>query len=67
MRAALQRETTLFVHSQLRENGHPVDCGRRTTRFRNERLARHYGIPNVTGPEFRRVNWPAQDRAGLFA
>jgi len=33
--------------------------------FLNERLARHYGIPNVTGPEFRRVTLP-EPRRGLL-
>ena len=33
--------------------------------FVNERVARHYGIPNVTGPEFRRVTLPA-DRRGIL-
>src|SRR5438876_88573 len=35
--------------------------------FLNERLARHYGIPNVAGPEYRRVTWLGPERAGLLA
>ena len=31
--------------------------------FVNERLARHYGIPNVAGDEFRRVTLPATTTA----
>jgi hypothetical protein len=34
--------------------------------FVNERLARHYGIPDVTGPEFRRVQYPDARRKGLL-
>jgi hypothetical protein len=32
----------------------------------NERVARHYGIPNVYGPEFRRITLPDGTRAGLL-
>lgn len=67
LREAFQRETTLFVQSQLRENGHPAELWTANYTFLNERLARHYGIPNVAGPEYRRVNWPSPDRAGLLA
>ena len=41
-------------------------CGGDYT-FLNERLARHYGIPSVSGPEYRRVTWPGPERAGLLA
>ena len=34
--------------------------------FVNERLARHYGIPNVTGPEFRRVSLEGTPRRGVL-
>jgi hypothetical protein len=34
--------------------------------FLNDRLARHYGIPNVSGAEFRRVTLPGNDRGGLL-
>ena len=34
--------------------------------FVNERLARHYGIPNVYGSHFRRVSLPGQTRRGLL-
>lgn len=34
--------------------------------FVNERLARHYGIPGVTGPEFRMVQYPDSRRGGLL-
>ena len=34
--------------------------------FVNERLARHYGIPNVTGTEFRRVSLPPERRDELL-
>jgi hypothetical protein len=34
--------------------------------FVNERLARHYGIPGVTGPDFRKVSYPDETRRGLL-
>jgi hypothetical protein len=67
LREAFLRETTLFVQSLLRANSHPAALWTADYTFLNERLARHYGIPNVAGPEYRRVNWPAPDRAGLLA
>lgn len=67
LRDAFQRETTLFVQSQLRENGHPTGLWTANYTFLDERLARHYGVPDVSGPEYRRVDWPAPERAGLLA
>jgi hypothetical protein len=66
LRQALLRETTLFIQSQLRENGHAADLWTANYTFLNERLARHYGIANVTGPDYRRVTWPTLERAGLL-
>jgi len=67
LRAAFQKETELFVESQLREDRSSVDLWTSNYTFLNERLARHYGIPNVSGPEYRRVTWPGPERAGLLA
>lgn len=67
LRGALRRETELFVESQLREDRSPLDLWTANYTFLNERLARHYGIPNVSGPEYRRVIWTAPERAGLLA
>ena len=67
LRAALRRETELFVESQLREDRSALDLWTANYTFLNERLARHYGIPNVSGPEYRRVTWPGPERAGLLA
>jgi len=62
-----RRETELFVETQLREDRNPVDLWTANYTFLNERLARHYGIPDVTGPEYRRVTWRGPERAGLLA
>jgi mono/diheme cytochrome c family protein len=67
LRAAFEQETERFVESQLRENRSIVDLLSADYTFLNERLARHYGIPNVYGTRFRRVQLadPAE-RGGLL-
>jgi hypothetical protein len=67
LRGAFRRKTELFVESQLREDRSPLDLWTANYTFLNERLARHYGIPNVSGSEYRRVTWPGPERAGLLA
>ena len=66
LREALVRETELFVASQMREDGSLVDLLTADYTFVNERLARHYGIPNVYGSRFRRVTLPDETRRGLL-
>lgn len=66
LRTALRLETELFVESQLRDDRHPLDLWTSNYTYLNERLARHYGMPNVIGAEFRRVTWPGTERAGLL-
>ena len=67
LREAYRRETELFVWSTIREDRTVVDLlGARYT-YVNERLARHYGIPNVYGARFRRVELPPDSpRGGLL-
>ena len=55
-RARCARETELFFDSLVREDRSVLDLLTADYTFVNERLARHYGIPNVTGPTFRRVH-----------
>jgi hypothetical protein len=66
LRAALIRETDLFFESMLREDRSLLDLLRADYTFLNERLARHYGIPGVHGPEFRRVTLTGEERKGLL-
>ena len=66
LRTAMQRETELFIASQLRDDRNPLDLWNANYTFLNERLARHYGLPGITGPEYRRVIWPGSERAGLL-
>jgi hypothetical protein len=63
---AMGRETRLFLESQLRDDRDPVELWTANYTFMNERLARHYGVPGVSGQEFRRVAWPDANRAGLL-
>ena len=66
LRQAFQRETELFVASQLRDDLSVVNLLTADYTFVNERLARHYGIPNVYGSHFRRVTLPDETRRGLL-
>ena len=62
---ALKKETELFFNSLVREDRSLLDLLTADYTYANERVARHYGIPNVTGAEFRRVTLPA-DRRGIL-
>ena len=66
LRDALRQETELFVESQLREDRSVVDLLRADYSFLNERLARHYGIPGITGSHYRQVALPDDRRGGLL-
>jgi cytochrome c5 len=60
LRNAFQRETELFFDSIVHEDRSVLDLLTADYTFVNERLARHYGIPNVYGPRFRRVTLPPE-------
>ncbi len=66
LREAFQRETELFVQDQLTADRSVVDMLTANYTFMNERLARHYGIPNVYGSHFRKIQYPDGRRAGLL-
>ena len=55
LRAAMRKETELFVDSIVHEDRSVTDLLDANYTFLNERLAKHYGIPNVYGSNFRRV------------
>src|SRR5439155_6626984 len=65
-RAAFQEETRLFLNDQLRADRPALELFTANYTFVNERLARHYGIPNVLGSHFRRVTLPGDARGGLL-
>src|SRR6185436_5443679 len=62
LRHAMQRETELFFDNVVREDRSVLDLFTADYTFVNERLALHYGIPNVAGPAFRRVSYPDDKR-----
>jgi len=67
LRSAMQRETELFISSVFTENRSVLDLLRANYTFLNERLARHYGVPNIKGSYFRRVTFPEGSvRGGLL-
>ena len=64
LRQAFRLETELFVDSVVREDRSVLDLLRTDYTFLNERLAKHYGIPNVYGSRFRRVELARDSRRG---
>ena len=60
LRRSVQRESELFFESIIREDRSILDLLTADYTFVNERLARHYGIPNVYGSRFRRVTLPPE-------
>lgn len=66
LRQALERETTLFLEAQLRDDRGALELLTANYTFLNERLAKHYGIPNVYGSHFRQVTLTDPRRAGLL-
>ncbi|HEV8393110.1 MAG TPA: DUF1592 domain-containing protein [Vicinamibacterales bacterium] len=66
LRQAFERELKLFVASIIREDRNVLDLMTADYTFVNERLAQHYGIPNVYGPQFRRVRLADDARKGLL-
>jgi mono/diheme cytochrome c family protein len=66
LRQAFEEELDLFFASIVREDRSVLDLMNADYTFVNERLARHYGIPNVYGSHFRRVKLTDERRFGLL-
>lgn len=66
LRRAFRRETELLFESIVKENRSIFDLLTADYTFVNERLARHYGIPDIYGSEFRRVPVHDDARRGLL-
>ncbi len=67
LRQAFRKETELFFESILREDRSVLDLLNADYTFVNERLAKHYGIPNIYGSRFRRVTFHENGgRGGLL-
>jgi hypothetical protein len=68
LRQAFRSETELFFESIIREDRSLVDMLSANYTFLNERLAKHYGVPNVYGSRFRRVAFDEDSvRGGLLS
>jgi mono/diheme cytochrome c family protein len=66
LRLSMRRETELFFEALVREDRSVLDFLDGSYTFVNERLARHYGLPGVVGPEFRRVDLKGTERGGVL-
>ena len=67
LRSAFEQETRLFLTSILRKDRSVLDLLTANYTFVNERLAAHYGIPNIQGSYFREVTFPeGSSRGGLL-
>jgi hypothetical protein len=66
LREAMAEETKLFVGDQLRQDRSVADLLLADYTFANDRLAQHYGIPNVYGSHYRPVKFSDRRRGGLL-
>jgi mono/diheme cytochrome c family protein len=66
LRGAMEQETRLFVGSQIHDDRSVIELVTADYSFLNDRLATHYGIPNVYGSHFRRVTFRDGVRGGLL-
>jgi hypothetical protein len=66
LRQSFRKETELFFETIMREDRSILDLFRANFTFVNERLAKHYRIPNVYGSRFRRVDFETGERGGLL-
>ena len=63
---AMRTETMMFFTDIVKNDHSVLDLLTADYTFVNERLATHYGIPNVSGSEFRRVSYPDDSRRGIL-
>ena len=66
LRRAMHTETQMFVQSVMRNDSSILDFIDGKYTFVNERLAKFYGIPDVSGNEFRRVSLDGSERSGVL-
>jgi mono/diheme cytochrome c family protein len=66
LREAMTQETRAFIGSQLREDRGVMEMLIANYSFVNERLASHYGVPNIYGNNLRRVTFNDGIRGGLL-
>jgi hypothetical protein len=66
LRQAFQTETQMFLRSQILEDRSVPELLTANYTFLNDRLAKHYGVPDVYGSHFRRVELRDERRFGLL-
>jgi len=66
LRQAFRQETELFFRNVLRQDRSVMELLDANYTFLNQRLAEHYGIPNIYGPQFRQVTLTDPNRGGLL-
>jgi hypothetical protein len=66
LRLSMRRETEMFIEHIIRDDRSILDFIDGRYSYLNERLARHYGIQGVSGPEFRRVDLTGSPRGGVI-
>ena len=66
LKTAFRKEMELFVSSVFNEDHNVMDLMTANYTFVNERLAAHYGIPDIRGAQFRKVTLPDPNRWGLL-
>ena len=66
LRQSFQRETELFFQNIVREDRSVIELLDANYTFLNQRLAEHYGIPNIYGSQFRKVTLTDPNRGGLL-
>ncbi|HXB73828.1 MAG TPA: DUF1592 domain-containing protein [Candidatus Acidoferrales bacterium] len=67
LRDAMKMETRLFFDYALRENRPLADFLDARYTFLNDRLAKFYGIPDIKGPDFRKVDLATEQRGGILS
>ena len=63
---AMLRETELFFNGLVREDRSALELYSADYTYLNEALAKHYGIPGITGTHFRKVRYPDDTRRGIL-
>ncbi|HCK91031.1 MAG TPA: hypothetical protein DHW54_07595 [Gemmatimonadetes bacterium] len=63
---AMLRETELFFNGLVREDRSALELYTADYTYLNEALAKHYGIPGITGTHFRKVQYPDATRRGIL-
>jgi len=66
LRKAMLLETELFFESQVRDDRPILELLRADYTYLNEQLAKHYGVNDIYGSRFRRVQWQDDRRHGLL-